>query len=77
MESLIQKLFIVAVPIVLVVGGLVALFATGALFYVLDNPDDLRKRIEGAFRGTSRPARATGEDHYYQPYWRESARSRQ
>jgi hypothetical protein len=71
MTSLVQFLFIILVPIVAVVGGLVTLFAVGALFDALDNPDDLRKRVEGAFRQPAAAARQTGADHYYQPYWRE------
>jgi hypothetical protein len=72
MESLFQFLFIVAVPIVLVVGGLASLFAVGALFDAMENPDELRVRIEGAFRQPAAQARQTASDHYYQPHWRET-----
>jgi hypothetical protein len=67
--NLVQFLFIVAVPLVLVGGGLVTLFAVGALFDALEHPDELRTRIEGAFRKPPPPPRATAKDHYYRPYW--------
>jgi hypothetical protein len=62
-------LFIVVVPIVLVAGGLVSLFAVGALFDALENPAEISARIEAAFRG--RPVRSgpAPADHYYQAYW--------
>jgi hypothetical protein len=68
-ESVLQFLFIVAVPIVLVGGGLVTLFAVGALFYFLDNPGELTKRVEAAFRRPPKPGREPGRKHYYRPYW--------
>jgi hypothetical protein len=61
--------FIVLVPIVLVAGGLVTLFAVGALFEALDHPDQLRARIEGLFRRPPRPPKTPGADHYYRRYW--------
>lgn len=66
---LVQFAFIVLVPIVLVAGALVTLFALGALFDVLDHPEELRGRIEAAFRRPPRPPRMPGEEHYYKPYW--------
>jgi hypothetical protein len=71
-----QFLFIILVPIALVVGGLVSLFAVGALFDALEHPDDFKKRIEGAFRAGPAAARATRASHYYQPYWREDVKAR-
>jgi hypothetical protein len=71
MLSLVEFLFIVLVPLVLVAGALVSLFAVGALFDALDHPDSIRARIEGAFRRPPRPPRTPGEDHYYKPYWAE------
>lgn len=65
----IQFLFIVIVPIVLVAGGLVSLFAVGALFDALEHPGELQQRVEGAFRAGPVTAHATGRDHYYQPFW--------
>ena len=70
MVNLVYYAFIVALPIVLVVGGLVSLFAVGALFDALDNPGELKTRIEGAFRGVPVIARPLSTEHYYQPYWR-------
>ena len=61
--------FIVVLPLVVIGGGLVTLFAVGALFDALDHPDEVRGRIEGAFRRPPPPARMTKPDHYYQPYW--------
>ncbi len=71
MERLIQFLFIVAVPLAIVGGTLVGLFAVGALFRALDQSNALRERIERAFRRPPKPARTTGPDHYYKPYWTE------
>ena len=65
----IQFLFIVIVPIVLVAGGLVTLFAVGALFDALEHPDQLKQRVEGAFRSAPVTPQGTGKDHYYQPFW--------
>jgi hypothetical protein len=67
--AVVQFLFIVSVPIVLVAGGLVSLFAVGALFDALEHPDELQQRIEGAFRPASVAAQAIGKDHYYQAFW--------
>lgn len=69
MNGLLQFLFIVAVPLVLVGGAVVTLFAVGALFDALEHPDELRERIEGAFRRPPAPARAPDSSHYYKPYW--------
>jgi hypothetical protein len=67
--ALLQFLFIVLVPVVLAAGALVTLFAVGALFDALDHPDELRGRIEAAFRRPPGPPRDTGPEHYYRPYW--------
>ncbi len=64
-----QFAFIVAVPFVLVAGGLVTLFAVGALFYALEHPDELKAHIEGLFRRPAKPPRVPGPDSYYTPYW--------
>ena len=72
MAAAIQFLFIVLVPLVVVAGGLASLFAIGALFDALENPGDLRQRVEGMFRRPVRPAQPLGADHYYQPYWKAS-----
>lgn len=65
----IQFLFIVLVPLVVVAGALVSLFAIGALFDALEHPDALQARVEGVFRRPPRPPRTPGPDHYYRPYW--------
>ena len=72
MLTVIQFLFIVLVPIVLVLGGLVSLFAVGALFDALENPGELRKRLDGLFRRPPAEARKPAADHYYQAHWRAS-----
>jgi hypothetical protein len=69
MASLIEFLFIVALPLAVVAGALVSLFAVGALFDALENPGELRGRIEGAFRRPPKPPTTPGADHYYRPYW--------
>ena len=69
MSDLLQFAFIVVLPILLVVGGLASLFAVGALFDALENPQAMRARIEGAFAPSTRAARIAGADHYYQRYW--------
>jgi hypothetical protein len=61
--------FIVLVPLVLVAGGIVSLFAVGVLFEALDHPDQLRGRIEGLFRRPPAPPKTPGEHHYYRRYW--------
>jgi hypothetical protein len=67
--ALIQFLFIVAVPLVAVGGGLVTLFLVGFVFDTLENPEAASRAIEGAFRRPPRPSKMTGPDHYYRPYW--------
>lgn len=69
-ERLLQFAFVVAVPIVVVAAVVVGLFAVGALFSALDHPQEMRARIEAAFRPKPRPARETGPRHYYLPYWK-------
>jgi hypothetical protein len=69
--ALIQFLFIVLVPVVLVAGGLVTLFGLGALLDAVDDLDELKRRIEAAFRRPPRPPKAPEPDHYYRPYWQE------
>ena len=69
MTDLLQFAFIVALPLVIVAGGLASLFAVGAIFDALENPQDLRTRIEGAFRSATPVARNAGPGHYYRPHW--------
>jgi hypothetical protein len=69
MDQLLGFLFIVAVPLVVVAGGLVTLFAVGALFDFLENQEAFAKRIEAAFRRPPKTPTAIGPDHYYRPYW--------
>jgi hypothetical protein len=76
MATLIERLaaplefvFILILPLVVVAGGLVTLFAVGALFDALDNPQEWGQRIEGLFRGRSKPSKMAGPEHYYKPYW--------
>ena len=69
LENLFGFGFILLLPVVVIAGALVTLFAVGALFDALDHPQELRGRIDAAFRRPPRPARMTRPDHYYQPYW--------
>ena len=69
MTQAIQFAFIVLLPLVVVGGGLASLFAVGALFDALEDPEGLRSRIEGAFRPAPPPVRLSGPGHYYRPYW--------
>jgi hypothetical protein len=69
MDQLLGFLFIVAVPLVVVAGGLVTLFAVGALFDFLENQEAFAKRIEAAFRRPQKTPTGIGPDHYYRPYW--------
>ena len=70
MTNAIYFAFIVVLPIVVVLGGLVSLFAIGALFDALDHPAELEQRVSAAFRQPPAPARQTTAAHYYQPYWK-------
>jgi hypothetical protein len=67
---IIEFIFILAVPLVVVAGGLVTLFAVGALFDALENPGEISGLIDAAFRRPPKAPEATKPDHYYQPYWR-------
>ena len=67
--DLLQFAFILALPLVIVAGGLVSLFAVGAAFDALDDPQGMRARVDGLFRRPPREARTTGPKHYYRPYW--------
>ncbi|HET9316217.1 MAG TPA: hypothetical protein VFQ51_11555 [Vicinamibacteria bacterium] len=69
MEKLAQFLFVVALPLAVVGGGLVAFFGVGAFFEALEEPAELKRRIESAFRRPLKPARPIGPDHYYHQYW--------
>jgi hypothetical protein len=70
MASIVQFLFIVLVPLVVVGGAVVTLFGLAAVLNALEHPEELRQRIEGAFRRPPRPPRDTAPDHYYRPYWK-------
>jgi len=60
---------ILLLPLVVIGGALVTLFAVGALFDALHHPSEVRTRIDALFRRPPAPARKTAPDHYYQPYW--------
>jgi hypothetical protein len=69
MREIAEFAFIVVLPLIVVGGGLASLFAVGALFDALEDPQALRARIESAFRPSTRAARTPGPDHYYRPHW--------
>jgi hypothetical protein len=68
-QSAAQFLFIVVVPLVMVAGALIGLFAIGAVFDALDHPGEIRERIESLFRSAPKPPVPVGADHYYRAYW--------
>ena len=72
MDKVVQFLFIVALPLVAVGGGLAAFFAVGAFFEAVEEPAELKRRIEAAFRRPPKPAQPIGPDHYYHQYWKDS-----
>jgi hypothetical protein len=65
----IQFLFILAVPLVAVAGGLVTLFLVGFVFDTLENPEAASRAVEAAFRRPAKASKPSGPDHYYRPYW--------
>ena len=67
--ALIEFLFIVAVPLAVVAGAVVTLFAIGALFDALDNPQALVPRMRAIFRHPPRPPKTPGRESYYKAYW--------
>ena len=64
-----QFLFIVLVPLLIVAGTVAGLFALGALFDLLENPENVKARVEGLFRRPPPPARGTDKGHFYQAHW--------
>jgi hypothetical protein len=71
--SIVEFAFILLIPLVVVAGALAGLFAIGALFNALEHPEELRQRIEGAFRRPPKAPRDTAPDHYYRPFWKSSS----
>jgi hypothetical protein len=69
LEKTLGFALILLLPLVIIGGALFTLFAVGALFDALDHPQEVRGRIDGLFRRPPAPARMTGPEHYYQPYW--------
>ena len=69
-QAIVQFAFILLVPLVVVAGALVGLFALGALFDTLEHPEAMRARIDGAFRRPPKAPRETAPDHYYRPHWK-------
>jgi hypothetical protein len=69
LSSAVQFLFIVVVPLLIVGGALAGLFALGALFDLLEHPEETRARVEGLFRRPPAPPRATDKGHFYQAHW--------
>lgn len=65
--------FVFILPIVLTVGVVLAVFSVGALFSLFEKPEELRRRIEAAFRRPAKPAGTPGPGHYYQAYWNRHA----
>jgi hypothetical protein len=72
-QTIVEFGFILLIPLVVVAGVLVGLFALGALFNTLEHPEEMRARIEGAFRRPPKAPRETAPDHYYRPHWKAEA----
>jgi hypothetical protein len=68
-QAIVQFAFILFIPLLVVGGGLVTLFAVGALFDALENPGELKDRLDRAFRRPPKDPKAPGPGHYYKPYW--------
>jgi hypothetical protein len=73
LEKVAGFLLILLLPFVVIGGGILTLFAVGALFDALEHPHEVRGRIDGLFRQPLAPARMAGPGHYYQPYWSDRA----
>jgi hypothetical protein len=69
MTRLVEFAFILAVPLAVVAGVILGLFATGALFNALDHPEQLRQQVDAAFRRPPAAPRSPGRSHYYKPFW--------
>ena len=69
MTTLLQFGFILLVPLLIVAGTLVGLFAIGALFDLLDNPGETRSRIEGLFNRPPAAPRPPRKNHFYRAHW--------
>jgi hypothetical protein len=69
MEAIVGFAFILLVPLVIVGATVAGLFAVGALFDALENPKDLKTRIDSVFRKPPAAAQPAPADHYYKPYW--------
>ncbi len=69
LASLAQFAFIIIVPIVAVAGAVVTLLALGALFDVLDNPDETASRVQALFRQPLAAPITPGRESYYKAYW--------
>jgi len=68
-EKLAAFFFVVALPVALVVGAVVGLFAVGALFRALDDPKGWEATLHSIFRTPLKPPKPPGSKHYYKPYW--------
>jgi hypothetical protein len=69
MTAVVEFLFILIVPLVIVGGALVTLFAVGALFEILENPAGLSGQIDALFRRPPKEPKPLDPGHYYQRYW--------
>ncbi|HXK11586.1 MAG TPA: hypothetical protein VMT70_18220 [Vicinamibacteria bacterium] len=58
-----------SITLLLVVSGALLALVVVAAALVLRDPEASRRRVEGLFRRTPKPAKAPGSDHYYRPYW--------
>lgn len=73
LEKVAGFLLVLLLPFVVIGGGIITLFAVGALFDALEHPHEVRGRIDGLFRRPLGAVRMAGPGHYYQPYWSDRA----
>ena len=69
LQTLVQFAFIIIVPVLAVAGGVVTLLALGALFDVLDHPDQTAARVQALFRQPLAAPKTPGRESYYKAYW--------
>jgi hypothetical protein len=69
--AVLQFAFILLVPLLVVAGVLVGLFAVGALFDFLEHPSEARARVDNLFRRPVAPPRPPRKGHFYRAHWQE------
>jgi hypothetical protein len=75
MGSVIEFLFILFLPFLVVGGVLGLLFGLGGLLYMASYPEETRRRLQAWFRRRPRTPRQVRSSHYYKAYWTDRFRS--